>query len=751
VPGATHVARLVDYAGARRRTLVERPAEGGSVQLPTRGLESLALVAEVEARSQGRRVALGESTTYLTPRADWDDFEVYGWSAGGISYLRDLQMRELREFGLTTEQVGGPDEARESFRRGFRVHGMFSATGLHAKDFNGVYRAYLQSGDPKLLVRDPSFADPAFLGAQRSKISQWVRSMAPFAPLTLSLGDETSLTSYVAEFDFDFHPENVKAFREKMKAKFGTVGAMNSALGSAWPSFEEGLPPTTAEARKAGTWGLWNEWRDHNDDLWTGAFAFYRDEMRKDYPATRLSVSGTQTSHIFNGIDWAKLAPVMGATADYTGRFQLVQRMNFNPALRSTPWVGYGRTGPGASHQLWSNLTFGGSGTAFFWYPALLNADFSRSPSAESYYPTLRLLREGLGKEFMLTRREYSPVAILWSPRSQRAAWIAGKFEEFEKSEAAVYQGLVRAGLDPFFISETQVAAGELGTRGVRAVVLPMTLALGRGEGRGTLGVLPALLAFKGEVWATHPPGFDEYLQPRPLPEAQASRLRKFPAEPAELEQALAAAGIAPALHVLTPDGRRMPRVVASVHAFPGVKEAALLAILRDPVGEREEAGADGVIHMVPDPAGGRPVEPAVLDVAGFGGRRFFDLRSRQAVEAPGGRLRLTLAAGEAAVLAALPEGPVKLELAAERTADRLTVRVKRGVDPKAGWPPHVLRLDLVDRATGKADLLLSRNLVLGDSGETSAAIPLALEERNRAFEVRVTDILTGTVVGTVR
>jgi hypothetical protein len=51
-----------------------------------------------------------------------------------------------------------------------------------------------------------------------------------------------------------------------------------------------------------------------------------------------------------------------------------------------------------------------------------------------------------------------------------------------------------------------------------------------------------------------------------------------------------------------------------------------------------------------------------------------------------------------------------------------------------------VLRLDIVDKATGKADLLYSRNVLLGSGVE----IPLAVEDRGRDFEVRVRDILTG-------
>jgi hypothetical protein len=710
VAGAKHVARLIDYAGGRRRTLAERPVDG-AFSWSTKGFESLALVTEVEAGT-----GLGEATTYVTPDASWSDYEVYGWSAGGISYLRDLQMSQLRGYGLTTEQVGGVDEARESFRRGFRVHAMFSDTGLHVRDFDRVFREFNMKPDPKLLVRNPSFSDASFLDGQRTKISRWAKSMAPYSPLTMSLGDETSLTSYQAEFDFDYHPENIRAFRERLKSQFVDVAAMKKAIGVEVKAFDDVVPPTTAEARKSGNWGLWSEWRNHNDELWTGAFRFYRDEMRKEYAPTRLSVSGTQVSHVFNGIDWSRLAPVMGAIADYTGRFQLIERMCFNPEIKSTPWAGYGRTGPGAAHQLWQNLSFDGSGTAFFWYPSLLNADYTLSESSRDYYPTLKLLREGLGKEFLQTRRRYAPVAILWSARSQRAAWTAGKLGEFEKAEAEVYRSLVEAGYDPSFVSEDAIPGG------LRALVLPMTVSMS-----------PALEKWKGVMLATQPATMDEYLQPRPA----STRALAFPSTAEELAKAL---GFAPEASALAADGKRMPAVVVSVHAFPGSAEGALLCVLRDPVGQSEMVGADGVVHLVADPKGGKPVETGFVDVSRFAGKRFFDVIHRREVVAEGGKLKLELPAGQAVVVAALPYGPLAMSAEVTRKGDRLQVGVTAKVQV-----PHVLRLSVVDKATGLEDTLLSRNLLLGKEGRVDADLALSLEDRPRILEVRVVDVLTGS------
>lgn len=724
--GEARKIRLVDYAGARRRTLLEKDVESSPVTLSTEGLESLALVVEVEGASGAR----GEATVYVTPDASWTDYEVYGWGAGGISYLRDHQLKRLRDFGLTMEQVGGPNEARESFRRGFRVHAMISSTGMHAKDFDKVFREYNKTSDPRLLVRSPSFADPEFWAAQSKTAEAWARSMLPFAPLTMSLGDETSLTSYTAEFDFDRHPENVRAFRERLELQFKDIAALNAALGGSWTSFKAVEPPLTADAKKSGDAGLWNEWREHNDWLWTGAFAGYRDTFSKLFPAARLSVSGTQTSHVFNGVDWAKLAPVLGAAADYTGRFQLAQRLSFNPGIHSTPWAGYGRAGRGTDYQLWSNLTFDGAGTAFFWYPSLLHPDFSFSPSAVDYRRSLAVLREGVGAQYRRTKRRFSPVAILWSARSQRAAWLAGKMAEFVKAEADVYAALDDAGYDPFFIADTDVAGDGLKEKGVRALVLPMTLALGRGERAGGLPVLPALKAFAaagGVVLATHPATRDEFLRPAPAVEL---------AKPFDIR---ALGDVRPWVPVKDVDGKPVPSVSVVRHLFPAAPDAELLTVLRKPVGQKEVIGADGVAYSLPDPSGGPATQRISLDVSRYAGKRFFDVRRRAPLAPKDGALVIDMDAGDGRPIAVLPYDAPALKLVATREGDRLRVAVSAPVSA-----PHVIRLDV------GGDSLLSRNLVL-DKGEARAEIALAVEERGRTFELRATDVLTGATASLSR
>lgn len=743
---------LVDYAGNRRRTMLEKTLTVGdtTATLATAGLEQLAIFSEVEAVQDGRRVAYGQTVTYVTPTTAWKDYEVYGWATAGIPYVRDLQMEQLRQLGLTTEQVG-PQEARESFQRGFRVQSMMNNTGMHVRNFDEAYREFNRTGDRKLLIRDPSFADPQFLAETKKRQQDWYRQLLPFAPLTVSVGDETSLTSYTAVFDYDMHPENIKKFKARLQAQFGTIEALNAALGEQFAGFDAIEPPLTAEAKKSGRWGLWSLWRDHNDDLWADTFRFFSEIMKELQPEARLSVSGTQTYGVFNGVNWEKLSPSLGAVADYTGRYQLAMRLSFNPTIRSTPWAGYGREGRAAVHQLWTNLTFEGDGSAFFWYPSLLNPDFAFAESAKSYFEALKVLRSGAGMQFQRAQRTFSPVGILWSARSQRAAWMLDKEPEFIQTEKAVYEGLVDAGYDPCFISEAQLIAGEWKNKNLKALVLPMSLSLGMG-GKGGLDTVAAIGTFQaagGTVFKTHAPAYNEYLAAATPAAAFNDSLKPFPQGADAIQTAMEGAQVKPYATIRKADGGRIGSVN---YALQSLRDDAgkltggkILTVLRTPVGQKEVVGADGVVYMEKDTSGGDPVEKLTIDLGATGaGMQVFDLRSHQAVAVTDGKFTIEMQDGDGRPFALVPYGAVKLNATVERTAEALSVSL--ALTTPNGQPaqqPHVVRLELKDWATGQVDTLLSRNLWVGTDGKLTYRLPLAKEDSGRRFAVSLQDMLT--------
>lgn len=758
------VVALYEKAHGRIRTLermdseaagLKREGDTYSANLPTKRMRRYVAYVKVTCGGQGV-LAEGTAEVIVTPPPVWDDYEIYTWLDYGLPFLRDFEEQRMREFGLTGNLIGARDHRnmKRQLKAGLRVVAYGFTQGMHIGNYSEIVRQFQLTGDRKYLAREPSYSNDAFLAGERAKVLSTCGQLVPYAPISMIMSDETSLTSYRNEFDFDFHPGNIGKFRTKMKVKFGNIEALNEALGTAAGSFETLEPPTTEEARKAGNFGLWNEWRAHNDDQWALAFKFYGDTMKEKYRHARLSVSGTQTSHIFNGIDWGRMTRYFDAMSDYGGRFQLRKRLSFHPTgLKSTPWVGYGRSGRAVDHQLWTNLSFDGDGAAIFWWYSLRNPDLTWCRSGKDYMRVFKELRAGIGKQFQLTRRQFSPVAVCWSANSQRAAWTQGKYAEFEKAEADAVNTLVAAGFDPFFITEEEIAGGGLLERGAKALVLPMTVSMGMGGKKGGMDVLSAVRRFmelRGVVLATHDVRYDEFLQEAGTPEDVSEKTVKFTTDAGQLSSILGAKGVSPYVDIKAAGGGgRAKNVSVSVHAFPANDSARIILLLRAPVGMKEEVGADGVIYMVPDPEGGGEVERIEVDVSAFGGARFYDVRRGREIRATDGKLVIDMQAGDGLPIAAIDYGPVKFDSdgTSVATKDRMmNIRWRLVGSGNAGLAQHAVRIDVIDGATGEPDPALSLNAVSGSSGSGSVDIPLALEDDGRNFIVRIRDILTGTV-----
>ena len=752
---ARWTARLGEIVGGQWRTMEQRTfdpagsrqADGTvSLALPTARIRQYVAYIRVEAERDGKRVATGKAEVVVTPEPKWDDYEVHTWLEYGLPFLRDFEMGRMREFGLTANTVGPSDHVtcRCLLRGGMRLHACGLTNGLHAKDIDAQEKKYKETKNKEFLIRHPSYADAAFVEKERKSVASAARNIAKFAPIAMIMSDETALTSYTRDFDFDFHPDNIAAFREKLKARFGEIAALNAAVGSAFKSFDEVQAPTTDEARQAGNFGLWNAWRAHNDDMWTGAFRMYGDAMKEQYAGSRLSVSGSQEQAVFNGIDWAKLTPTFEAISGYGGRFQELQRLSFHPgSLRVTPWGAYGRSGRAVDHQLWSSLTTGGCGMGLFWWYSLRNADLTWCQSGKDYKRVIAEMQSGVGKQYMLAQRHFSPLAVLWSANSQRAAWAAGKFEEFKKVEADVMQALTDAGFDPFFVSETAAADGELAKRGVRVVVLPMSLSVGQGAKKGGLAVLPALNKLTeggGLCVVTHPPTCDEFLQPAP---AANGKFTMFADVKGDLVAAFAKAGVKPWVRAARPDGSRVPNVSATVHKVPGRVEGWLVTVLRPPVGTKEVVGADGVIHTEPDASGGKEVETLTVDLAALGALNVYDLRKGTLLKPAEGKVTLEMTAGDGYPLALLPYTVGELKVSKEVKDRALSVRWELAAS-SAERATHVTRLEVLDAASGKAIPYLRANAVADPDGKGAFTFPLAEEDQGREFQVQARDVLTG-------
>jgi len=763
-------AVLGERVAGRWRTLERFAAltggtsKGFDVPLPSGRVRQVLAIVKVTGQVDGKVVARGAAEVVVTPPGPgsptrsvalgspsrWDDYEIFMWPVGGLAFLRDFEsdlMRQAGSTGVMDTRWNNRGRLLRWARAGLRIlpHAI-DGNNLHIRPyrFAEIAKKYTQTKDKAHLIRPPSYADPAFLAATRKRMVKAAELLSPFGIPAYVLCDEPSLTSYRAQFDFDFHPANVAGFRKALAAQFGTVKAMNAALGTKAASIAAVAPPTTAEARKAGNWGLWNAWRAHNDTVMAEGYRMYRDAFRRVDPAAAISISGTQAANPFDGFDWAKLSPLFDAMNGYGYSEQERKRMSFHPTMKNAKPAGYGNTGKGVTYQLWSCLADHGGGHVLFWWVSFRNPDLSFCRSALDYRKGFAELAGGIGRQYQLGRRHTSPVAIQYSMNSLRAAWTAGK--NYHAATGQVAAALVALGLDPLFVSDEQIAAGDLTKRGFKAVFLPLPASLGRGEKKGGLDVDGALAKFAaagGLIVATAEPTHDEFLQPAKPDAALMKKIKRFDAVKDRLGKVLAAAGVRPWVPVRRGDGKPVPGASVTVHKLSGKVPAYIVTILRRPVGKKQVVGADGVLTYVDDPSGGNAIEACTADVSALAVAYATAFRTGKALPVANGRIALNAPDGDAVALALLPYAVKDVRLAARVVGRDLEIswRLTRA-DGKKAFAPHAVRIDVA--ADGQADAALSRNATCdADRGAGRVRIPLAAEDAGRKLTIAVKDVLT--------
>ena len=682
------------------------------------------------------------------------------WPVHGLPFLATLEDEMMRDWGSTGVMITGwrSREFRMRWARaGLRimVHDFARRQlQLSHEGFALLSDKWNKTRDRSLLIRQPSYADPEFLKAEITRVGDIVKMLKPFNPTNWITCDEPSISSYAKDFDFDFHPENILWFRRALAEKFKTVANFNKALNTSFESFDAVYPPMTEEAKASKNWGLWNDWRAHNDHVMAEGYRHYRDIVSSIDPNGTISISGTQRATPFDGFDWARLSPFFGTMQGYGYGHQDRKRLSFNPEMINAVPAGYGRSGRSVDYQIWSNLVLNGGGHVLFWWIAFRNPDLSYCQSAKDYARIFDEIKRGIGKQYQQATVQRHPIAIIYSMNSMRAAYTLGDMEGnsgtwFQVNDK-VTDDIIAAGYDPFYISDDQIASGELIRRGVKVLFLPMTLSIGLGEKTGGLSLLPALKTFiksGGKIIYTHAPVCDEFIQPSRIDIGVLSTWTSYETIASRLASTLENAGVKRFVVATRPDGSPVPKLTVPVHQLKGDAGGMLVTVIRAPAGTKEVVGGDGVVHVVPDPDSGAEIENVSIDLSALNFKTSYDVRAGKQLELKDKKYRFDMLHGDGFPIALLPYEISELRLAAT-VSDRMLMLDWNLIGPER-FAPHVVRVsigDLTENGSGlqSEDTALSFNATTGDAGRGSATIPLAFEDLGRSFVITAKDILTG-------
>jgi hypothetical protein len=311
------------------------------------------------------------------------------------------------------------------------------------------------------------------------------------------VGDEGSLTSYSDAFDFCWGPHTLAKFRKWLESQYGSLDALNAEWQSAFQDWSSVVPSTTADARRTRNFAPWADHRTYMEVSFANAYRVVRDAVREGDPDGHIALSGTQVTSPYNGCDWYRLDKVIDDFLSYSGGNQWELHRSFaKPGSLVGFWTGYGSSGAGVRHQIWTAALTGVLHPNLFWSYSVVNPDLTLSKSARDMGSVFRALRfEGIGRLLMGAERIGDGVALHYSMPSVHAAGIMGIHERSEddddaKAKASRFpndrDGWVRVltdlGLSPDFLATDQLESGALASSPPRVFVMPLSLAVSAAE-----------------------------------------------------------------------------------------------------------------------------------------------------------------------------------------------------------------------------------------------------------------------------
>ena len=364
----------------------------------------------------------------------------------------------------------------------------YQRTGDYAKlPYNAKRVLYKRTHDKKLLVRIPSFSDPAFLSKLRETVTKSAHDKAHYGLDYYFVGNEGSLTSYGDPYDFSWDEYTLASFREWLKTQYASLDALNREWKTDYKGWDSVVPYTTEEAQQTGSIAPWADHRTFMEIVFAGAYQTVRDAVVKGDTEGHIAVSGTQATNAYNGCDWYRLDRVIDDFLSYNGGNQWDLHRSFaKPGAMIGFWTGYGSHGLGVQNAIWNAAIHDVLYPQIFWLPSFLNPDFTHSMSARDMGEAFRELRyQGVGKLLMESERLQDGIAIHYSmPSVHAAVQLLHPRKEGEETHSfdGDRDGWVRVVNDLCmqfdFVAYSQVEKGALASGKYRVLILPLSAAL---------------------------------------------------------------------------------------------------------------------------------------------------------------------------------------------------------------------------------------------------------------------------------
>ena len=718
-----------------------------------------------------------ETASFIASPADqgWRDYQIIMWQTQNAAALA-----ALKRLGITAGMVeadhrdesGGimPDQLPPLLQQNLRFYVENIGT-----DFYSPYHKW--SGDRPVnwrfleakqryranpqgigaFIRDPSLSDPAWLDRIADRLTRTVRALHFYRPLYYSLGDETGIADLAAFWDFDLSDYSLAAMRNWLKERYGSLTALNRQWGSAFGSWEEVVPMTTAVAleRSDDNFSAWADFKEWMDVAFADAIARGTAAVHAADPDAVSAIEGGQIPG-WGGYDYSRLATSVDAVElyDYGRNIELLRSFNPKMILLTTSFL----RGPAEAHRVWNRLLRGSRGLVLWDEEGgFVDKDGSLGERGREAAPYFGEIRSGIGALLINSRRHADPIGVIYSPESMRLQWLLDRkasgedwtqrnasaeyqADPIRTSTAAIWRAIEHIGLQPRFVSSRGVAQGALRDGHYRIVLLPHTIALSP----ETAKEIQDFVAQGGIAVADGEPGiFDEHGR-----KAAAPLLSEVFTGPATRSQKGFAFGNGKAMYLGVSEGRGADRGrqrIGEILTAAGL--APLFPATRPdgtPVADVEtrifENGGTTIVALQRDLSAAGPTDHETVVLALPHPFHVYDLRAQRAFGETD-RVTLDLDPIGPALLALSETPPTMPTISGPRAAhpgDNVEFSIRSGSPEGLG----VFHIEIVD-PDGVVVAHYSGNLPAPE-GAVAKLIPLAVNDKTGVWQIRVRDVLGG-------
>jgi len=595
-------------------------------------------------------------------------------------------------------------------------------------------------------ARVPCLHDPAFLQRTRAELGAQARYWRDYQPAAYMLADEVrfSPATYIY-FEGCWDRHSLRAFRSWLRAGYGTIEQLNAQWGTEFTTWDSVLPMAAAEIAhsNATNFAAWADFRRFGEVTFAAYLDYCRKVVRGAAPGGLTFLSGTVNPGASNGHDWWRLLKSVDVVGPYRHGVQRELARSFAPytGCISLPYAaGYGWTGADLHYLMFKAMLDQSAGVHSWTSSLFYHPEGALSRSGKDTAEVDRIFRDGLW-DYVRAFKRHTPVAVLYSMPSLRAAYARNELKAFEHAIEGWVALLHDLCIGWRFVAPEQIQAGILSDDSFEALVLPMCRSLSDTERTA----ISTFIANGGSVITEDYAGqMDEHCTPRDSGlvaslepktkgsvvvhtldtgqyRAIAEHYREAQVGPwqAKARELLSRAGVRPFIEATV--DRKSFHGYTALYSLGETQLVIALPSPRMPVGDRATvamlSSREAHLHL--------PLA-----------RRFLGRSHTAAV---------SVRKGWPGIVAFVPTEVQAPEITVVPSRVRAGNPVEVRVIPRGqSHVPNAVALCLFD-PQGRALTRYSRALVLTERGRQIETIPLALNETPGRYAVRTVDLLTGT------